>query len=367
MKRYKKIMMFLFVFLSLVFIFVLPVSANTNKHYNELYSSIEDIENIENNEILEKYGITLENENWIENITSKNIFDIFVDLIKDGYKLPLAAFSSSAAVMLITAAFSSFLSKNEYYINFITIAAAATVLIPLFSTLLGAGETLSVVANFMLSFIPIFIGIVISGGFVTTASVTSPILLFVSSAVAKISTDSFLPLMGGYLSLSICSNVSPVLKIGSLATSIKNAANWIMGICTTIFLGVLSLTSTVSASSDSLALKTTRFVINGVPIVGSAISESLGVTTASAEFLKSSVGIWGVLAVVAILLPSLITLLLWKFSLFLSAFTAEILGINNLSEFFKSINAVVSVTVGIIIFVGMLFVIGLAILVGVKK
>ena len=219
----------------------------------------------------------------------------------------------------------------------------------------------------MLLFIPTFIGLVISGGMVGTASVSAPMLLFVTNAVAKISTDGFLPLMGGYLSLTISGSLSPVFSLNNLATSIKNAANFIMGICTTLFLGVLSISNTVVGASDSLALKTTRFLINGVPVVGSAIAESLAATTAATDFLKSSVGAWGIVAIAIIVLPILINLLLWKLSLFLSSFVADILDIKNISGFLNAVSAVISVTIGILIFVSMLFIISLAILIKTRK
>ena len=136
-----------------------------------------------------------------------------------------------------------------------------------------------------------------------------------------------------------------------------------MGLVTTLFLGVLSISGTVTSATDSLALKTTRFLVSGVPVVGGAIAESLTATTASIDVLKSGVGAFGILAVVVILLPILITLLLWKAALFLSSFISEVLDVKVISSFLNAVGAVVSVTIGVLIFVGILFIIGLTILI----
>lgn len=360
--KFKKIILFVV----LLSVFLSP-KIKAESMYNEMFEALPKLEEFQNQDILDDYGIILEDENWAKNLTPKTVLEIFKELIINGYKTPLLAFVSVLAVGIITAAFSSFLSDNEHFLSFLIIAVAAGVLLPLFTTLKGAANTLSAVANFMLSFIPIFIGIVISGGFVSAATVSSPILLFVSTAVSKIATGGFLPLMGGYLSLSITGSISPVFSLSSFANSIKNAANFIMGICTTVFLGVLSISGTVSAASDSLALKTTRFLVSGVPVVGTAIAESISVTTASADLLKTGFGAFGVVAVVIILLPILVTLLLWKASLYLSSFVAEVLDIKVLSDFLKAVGAVVSVTIGVLIFVGMLFIIGLSILIRLRR
>lgn len=361
----KKILKIVLISIFFCVIFSQNVFAKTT--YQELYEDLPLDFDFEGYSLLEDYNLTPKDENWINNLNAKNILEIIKDLIVNGYKVPLTAFLSVTAAVLITAAFSSFLKENEYFLSFILIAAAASVLLPLFNTLTSAMSVLQVISDFMLLFIPTFIGLVISGGMVGAASVSAPMLLFVTNAVAKISTDGFLPLMGGYLSLTISGSLSPVFSLNNLAISIKNAANFIMGICTTLFLGVLSISNTVVGASDSLALKTTRFLINGVPVVGSAIAESLAATTAATDFLKSSVGAWGIVAIAIIVLPILINLLLWKLSLFLSSFVADILDIKNISGFLNAVSAVISVTIGILIFVSMLFIISLAILIKTRK
>ena len=224
--------------LLLISIFCLPVKAENMQ--NEMQQVLPEIPSFEGYDVLEDYGIVLENENWVQNLTPKNLFEIFKDLILNGYKQPLSAFLMITAAILITAAFSSFLNDNQHFLSFLIIAVSASVLMPLFATLKAAANTLSGVANFMLSFVPIFIGVVISSGFVATAGATSPLLLFVASAVSKISTSTFLPLMGGYLSLTISGSVSPTFSLNSFANSIKTAANYIMGLVTTIFLGAMA-------------------------------------------------------------------------------------------------------------------------------
>ena len=348
-------------------LFILTPAVKADSLYSKMYEALPQTEGFTGDELLEKYGLNIKNEDWIKNLNLTNIFSIFKELVVNGYKAPLLAFLSVLAATIIAAAFAPFLQENEHFLSFLVITAAAFVLLPLFNSLTVAATALKTVANFMLTFIPIFIGVVISSGFVGAGSASSPLLLFVATIVSKISTDTFLPLMGGYLSLSITGGISPAFSLKNLASSIKNAANFIMGLCTTIFLGVLSISGNVSAAGDSLAMKTTRFLVSGVPVVGGAIAESIGAATAATELLKTGVGTFGMVAVAIILLPVLVNLLLWKASLTLSAFASEILDVKSLADFFKSVTAVISVTIGIIIFVGILFIIGLAIIVGLRK
>ena len=130
------------VLLSIIFCVVFSQNVFAKTTYQELYEDLPLDFDFEGYSLLEDYNLTPKDENWINNLNAKNILEIIKDLIVNGYKVPLTAFLSVAAAVLITAAFSSFLKENEYFLSFILIAAAASVLLPLFNTLTSAMSVL---------------------------------------------------------------------------------------------------------------------------------------------------------------------------------------------------------------------------------
>lgn len=130
---------------------------------------------------------------------------------------------------------------------------------------------------FMLGFIPVFAVIVAaSGGAVTSASM-STLLLTAAQGVSYISSFAVLPLMGGYLAVSIGSSVSPLMQRSGIAETVKKLALWITAFISTVFAGILSIQTAVNSSADTLTAKTARFIIgSSVPVAGGVLSEALG-------------------------------------------------------------------------------------------
>ena len=217
---------------------------------------------------------------------------------------------------------------------------------------------------FMLAFIPVFAVIVAASGGAATSVSMSALLLTAAQGVSYISSFAVLPLMGGYLAVSISSSVSPLMQRSGIAETVKKLALWITAFISTVFAGILGIQTAVNSSADTLTAKTARFIIgSSVPVAGGVLSEALGTVTASVTLLKSSVGIYGAAACAAILLPLITELLLWRAVLLITAGVAGLFSLPQISGLLKAVDSMMSVLLGIILMVGAMFVISLAVVV----
>lgn len=67
-----------------------------------------------------------------------------------------------------------------------------------------------------------------------------------------------------------------------------------------LFIGYMSVTGVISGAADAAAVKATKAAVSGmIPVVGGIISDASETLLASASIIKSSVGIFGMIAVVA--------------------------------------------------------------------
>ena len=87
----------------------------------------------------------------------------------------------------------------------------------------------------------------------------------------------------------------------------RNFANGLMtwGLKGSIYLfsGFITVTGVVSGAVDTSAVKATKLIISGtVPVVGKIISDASETILVSASVMKSTVGIYGIVAMVAILI-----------------------------------------------------------------
>ncbi len=115
---------------------------------------------------------------------------------------------------------------------------------------------------------------------------------------------------------------------GNMLSELRQFIGWLISKCLRIvlyiFTAYMSLTGVISGSADAVAVKATKAAISGmIPVVGSIVSDASESLLAGASVLKNTVGIFGMLAVLAIaLLPFLrvgIQYLLMKLTAALSA------------------------------------------------
>ncbi len=342
------------------------------KEQKEL-SGVESIEDSLPNgskEFLKENGINAGENEWIGKIGVGEVFRFLLDGAKKKLTTPFSVATLILAVVLI----SGILNAHQNSISSttaafaVTAASAAIITAPIISVINSAVEVLQSVSVFMTAFVPIFAVIVAVNGQAATSVSMSGLLLGATQVVEIVANHFVIPLMCGYLSVSIASGVSPLLAKTNLNESLKKISFWIMSLTTTVFLGVLSIQTTISASADSLTMRTARFVIgSSVPVAGTVLSEALTTVTASLGILKTSVAIYGVVACCVIFLPLLIELILWRLCLNITSIAAQILACENISRLLKCIDTAVSVLCGIILLSMALFVISLSVVVSVGK
>jgi len=196
----------------------------------------------------------------------------------------------------------------------------------------------------------------------------STLLLGASQTVSYISNFVVVPLLGGYMAISLASSVSPIISRSGIAEGIKKLSFWIMSLMTTLFVGILSIQTAVNASADTLSLKTAKFIIgSSVPVAGTVLSEALTTVTASMGLLKSTVGVYGVIACCAIFLPLIAELLIWRVMLLLTVCVSDLFSLSQISAMLRCVDTVMSVITGIILLTCAMFVISLTVVVTVGK
>lgn len=371
----KRIVVFIFVLL----LFSLPVSAegtDAEEFYREQYeiSGAEELREAlpdDVREYMEQNGIDPSDSGWVNSFKSTNVFEHIWEFIRSGAKAPLAGGGAILAIILISSAISSFDVKGgaaaaSLYAT--ALASAAIIAAPVFSVITAGVNAMKGSAVFMTSFIPVFAVIVAAGGGAVTSVSMSSLLLGAVQAVNFITSFWVMPLMGGYMAISLASSVSPIVSRTGIADGIKKLSFWIMSLITTVFVGILSIQTAVNSAADTVALRTVKFIVgSSVPVAGTALSEALTTVTASIGLLKASVGIYGVVAIGLIFLPLIAELLVWRVVLILNTCVSELFSLPKISGLLKSVDTVMSVLIGLLLLTGAMFIISLTVVVTTGK
>ena len=120
----------------------------------------------------------------------------------------------------------------------------------------------------------------------------------------------------------------PGHSLKKIGVGIRKGVTWALTGVMLLFTGFLTLTGAASSAADALTMQMTRSAISAaVPVVGSIISDATGTVLAGAGMLKSAVGVFGMLAVLAICLTPFLTMavqyLLYKLAAFLAGTMTE--------------------------------------------
>lgn len=344
--------------------------------YDEFYrfSEIERIEDSVSDDaksFFEEENIDIKDYNWINNLKTENIILHIIDFLKSGAKGPIKSGFLIFAVILMAAAIRFYQNGKSVDIA-VKFAMTLAVLGILFSGVWGsitaAVNAVKSCSSFMLSFVPVYMGILSVSGAPATAAVSGGMILFSAEVTAAAAAFGQSAVIGAYLALCVGSSVSPILNNSGLAETFKKTGIWFLTLLSTVFLGLLGAKSAVNSAADSMSVRTAKYILGTcVPVAGNALSGAVNSVSASLAVLKSSMGIYGIIAVAVMLLPILSELLIWRLVLLLSSGICEIFSVSETAGLLKAIDGVFALLVGAVLIVGITFIISLSVVVSTGK
>lgn len=323
-----------------------------NFSINEIYNNIDD----DTQKSLERMGINEISSDEITEVDLNKILDYVFSLVKDNFTAPFNVLAIIMAVTIVSSLMGAVNVKPELQsskiLNMIaTMTILASVSVPIINLTNQCREAIDNISDFITAFVPVFISVSAAGGSLTSSSVYSSYIFIALEIIGKISANVIVPMISIILVLSLLSSVAETGNFTSLTDMISKSMNWILGILFTLFAGISSMQTFVAASSDTLTIKTTKYLIgNTIPVVGGTISDTFNTLYSSINLVKTTTGVFGIIVIAIVFLPILISIIMFKMSFFLSGTVANLFGNEKLSNFIKSVNSCLSVMLGIIIF-----------------
>ncbi len=165
------------------------------------------------------------------------------------------------------------------------------------------------------------------GGNVGTAVASSAGLSVFMTVLEVFVTKSILPFCGFCMAFALIGAIDPSMRLGSLSGTLKKNYTTALAFLMMLLLAMLGAQTTLAARSDTIAMRSAKFAAgNLIPVVGGSVSELLRSVSAGVSYLRTTVGICGVLILLLTLLPTLVELLLFRLTWQLSASLADMLG-----------------------------------------
>lgn len=242
------------------------------------------------------------------------------------------------------------------------LAACGTVMLPVSGLLERVCEAMESVSVFMISFVPVYAGVLVTGGQASAAISFQSVVLYAAELLSWMSGSLIVPLLSISLALGLTGSLTPELKLGRVGTMIGKTATWVLTLGMVLFTGILSLQTLAGGAADKLSDRALRFSITHfVPVVGGSISEAFSTIRGCLHLLRSTMGCFGIAATVIIVLPPLLSCVLWNMMLSVGEMSADLFGLQSFSELLKTAHRIIRCLVGVLCVSGLLLTVSLTV------
>lgn len=370
MKKIVAIIISLFILSGFTVMGETPDNQYSQNYGTFIGNGIENLLDNDTKEKLEEGGISPDSADWVNSLSAQNVFAFLWSLVKGDIKKPFIAAVSIISTLLILSVVSSFGDKKSEPAVSVTATAVIALIVgaDICACVSAAENGIKLCAEFMIGFVPIFAAVVAASGRALTAVSSSTVLMLAANAVSYFAAFGVLPLMGGYLSISIAGGISPLVSELDFAGTVKKITLWGLSFISTVFIGVISVQTAVNSAADTVSMKTAKFILGtSVPVAGTVLSEAAATVSTSLSFLKSSVGIYAVIVIAVIMLPVITDILLWRGCFALGSIIGNFLGQKKIPVLLKSVDSVLACLLGVILLVAALFIISLTVLISAGK
>lgn len=337
---------------------------NLDEYINTINSSVR--ENIGEDFNFKNMANEIINKN---NINYKNIFmkllDLFFREISSAIKGAITIF----IVVVIMAVLSNLelekksdITKIAHLACFIVIA---TITIATFvDTVKMLTNVVHTQTTLMQVISPFLLAVLIATGKITTTGIIQPLLLFLASFVGGVITYFVIPLLSISVAFNVICSISENIKLEKMSKIFSSVSLWTVGVVLTVFLGVLSLETSLSTSVDSLGVKTTQAAVsNFVPVVGKFFSDSFEVVVGATKIIGKTGGVIGIIGIIIVAIVPIFKLAsIMGIYMLLAALVEPISNDELTSKYLSSIANTYKTMLGVLIGITILFVISTGII-----
>ncbi len=298
------------------------------------------------------------------------VLNSLLSLLQKNAAAPMGALLSILAVVVLSAMFGGLQgladrSPLRQTYHTVSVLAAAGLLLGSFGTLVRAVQAAVDSVNvFMLSFVPVYGVIVASGGSPTAAVSYQTTLLAAAELFTQGLRVAVLPILLVSLALGCVGTVADGFCLNAFSTTFYKTVLWGLGLFCTVFSGVLSVQQMVAAAGDSVSSRAVKFSLASfVPVVGGVLSEAYSTVMGCAGLLRSTVGGFGVVSMLAIILPPIVSCIGWSLCLSLGGNAAALFKLDALEKLCRCIGGAVRVLIAVLAVLGLMMIVSTSVIV----
>lgn len=215
----------------------------------------------------------------------------------------------SAVLSIFHQSFSSKTISNTA--NSLIFLVIAVLILQAFNLAIQIGiEAVDNMVSFMQALLPVLLSILVSLGALTSAAIFQPLTLLIITTLASLIKNIVFPLIFLSLVLNIVTKINLHFSLTRLAGFFKETGMTLLGLLMVIFVAGLLLQGGAAAITDSLTLRTAKYLTGTfIPVIGGIFSDALDLIISCSLIIKNALNFAGILIIIIIIAFPIIKIL----------------------------------------------------------
>lgn len=220
-------------------------------------------------------------------------------------------------------------------------------------------------SGFMQAVLPTALALLIANGNVASGGLFQPLMSGAVLVGSHLVTTVVLPLTVAAGTIELIAGFVPTFRLSQLVGLLRTAAVTVLGLLFSVFLGLASIYRAAGSVSDSVTLRTGKFLAGSfIPVVGKMFSDAAELVMTSSALLTSAVGVLGVVGIVLLAAFPLVKLAALVVTYRLAGAVIQPLDGGRVSDMLNGIGNTMTIMLGAAATVGLWFYLMLTILLG---
>ena len=145
---------------------------------------------------------------------------------------------------------------------------------------------------------PLLLTMMAAVGGSSGSALMQPAVVASASAMTTLICEVTVPLATAGAILTMLCHLGDGLRLHRLASFVQSCATWSLGICFTVFIGVLTTRAVTAAALDGVTLRTAKYALsNFIPVVGGLFADTVDTLVGSGMLVQGALGVTGLMLI----------------------------------------------------------------------
>lgn len=154
------------------------------------------------------------------------------------------------------------------------------------------------VSSGMQGLFPLLLTLMAAVGGGAGSSLMQPAVVAAAGSMTAFIRHVTLPLATMTAVVTMLCHLGDGLRLSRLAELFHQAATWTLGLCFTIFIGVLATRGVTAAAVDGVTIRTAKYALdNMIPVVGGLFADTVDTLVGATMLVQSAMGVTGLILI----------------------------------------------------------------------